>query len=46
VYRSDAGDFTAYGNGNWIMSRFMVDLPPGGTTTLTRGIVVAAVPAP
>jgi len=58
VYGEDAGAITAYGNGNWFMSRFVVDVAPGASHTLTRRIgvtptsgsdpfaVVAAVPAP
>lgn len=43
--------FEAYGNGNWIMTREQVEIPAGGTHTLTRRIVatrgdLAAVPAP
>ncbi len=38
--------FTAYGNGNWIQSRFRVTIPVGGTWTLRRRIVAAATTGP
>ncbi|SEF18673.1 PQQ-binding-like beta-propeller repeat protein [Jiangella alba] len=41
VYAGDDA-FTAYGNGNWIMSRFPVTLPAGGSYTLDRRVVAAA----
>ncbi|WP_161958409.1 PQQ-binding-like beta-propeller repeat protein [Ornithinimicrobium cavernae] len=41
VYADGAGAFDAYGNGNWIMSRFQVTLEPGVEHVLDRRIVVA-----
>lgn len=36
--------FQAYGNGNWIMSKFKVDLPAGGSYRLERRLAVAWAP--
>jgi outer membrane protein assembly factor BamB len=56
VYADASGPFSAYAAFNWVMSRFEVDIPAGGSYTLTRRLVVApgsdpaavldAVPAP
>jgi hypothetical protein len=35
------GGFTAYGNGNWIMSQRQVTIAPGATFTLARQLVAA-----
>lgn len=43
VYGEASGAFSAYGNGNWVMSRFEVTIPAGGTWTLDRKLVVAPV---
>ncbi|MFE7244647.1 PQQ-binding-like beta-propeller repeat protein [Streptomyces sp. NPDC057580] len=56
VYGTPASAFDVYAAGNWVMSRFQVEVPAGGSYTLTRRLVVApgtdaigildAVPAP
>ena len=56
VYGTPASAFDVYAAGNWVMSRFQVEVPAGGAYTLTRRLVVApgtdaigildAVPAP
>ncbi|GII33910.1 outer membrane protein assembly factor BamB family protein [Planotetraspora mira] len=40
VYGTPAGAFDVYAAGNWVMSRFNVDVPAGGSYTLTRKLVV------
>ncbi len=40
VYGTPATAFDVYAAGNWIMSRFNVDVPAGGSYTLTRKLVV------
>ncbi|GGL04234.1 hypothetical protein Sme01_66340 [Sphaerisporangium melleum] len=40
VYGTPAGAFDVYAAGNWVMSRFNVDVPAGGSFTLTRKLVV------
>ncbi|TDD49698.1 hypothetical protein E1286_13315 [Nonomuraea terrae] len=40
VYGTPAGAFDVYAAGNWVMSRFDVDVPAGGSYTLTRKLVV------
>ncbi|MCA0757614.1 PQQ-binding-like beta-propeller repeat protein [Paenibacillus sp. N4] len=42
IYDGDMSGMTAYGNGNWMMSRIQAELPAGGSYTLVRRI--AAVP--
>jgi hypothetical protein len=41
VYSTDSGDFTGYSQSNFTMSKFKLDLPAGGTHTITRRIVAA-----
>ncbi|TNB69575.1 hypothetical protein FHJ30_18515 [Arthrobacter sp. BB-1] len=41
VYTAESGKFTGYGFRNWIMSKFQVEIPAGGSHTLDRRIVVA-----
>ncbi|MEO3747627.1 PQQ-binding-like beta-propeller repeat protein [Plantactinospora sp. B5E13] len=41
VYGTPASAFDIYAAGNWVMSRFHVDVPAGGSYTLTRKLVVA-----
>jgi outer membrane protein assembly factor BamB len=41
VYGAESGEFTGYGFRNWIMSKFEVEIPAGGSYTLDRRIVVA-----
>ena len=41
VYGTPASAFDVYAAGNWVMSRFNVDVPAGGSYTLTRKLVVA-----
>ena len=40
VYGTPASAFDVYSTGNWVMSRFNVDVPAGGSYTLTRKLVV------
>ncbi|MFJ6079407.1 PQQ-binding-like beta-propeller repeat protein [Pseudarthrobacter sp. NPDC092419] len=42
VYTADSGSFSGYGLRNWIMSKFQVEIPAGGSHVLDRRIVVAA----
>jgi hypothetical protein len=42
VYTPESGAFTGYGFRNWIMSKFEIEIPAGGSHTLSRQIVVAA----
>lgn len=41
VYGTPASAFDVYAAGNWVMSRFQVDIAAGGSTSLTRRLVVA-----
>jgi outer membrane protein assembly factor BamB/predicted phosphodiesterase len=41
VYTPESGKFTGYGFRNWIMSKFQVEIPAGGSHVLERRIVVA-----
>jgi outer membrane protein assembly factor BamB len=41
IYEGD-DEFSAYGNGNWVMSRFQVEIPAGESYTLDRRVVAAA----
>ena len=41
VYTPESGKFTGYGFRNWIMSKFQVEIPAGGSHVLDRRIVVA-----
>lgn len=41
IYAEENRDFSAYGTGNWIMSRHHVDIAAGDSHTLTRRIVAA-----
>jgi hypothetical protein len=41
VYGTDSGPFTGYSQAIWTMSKFKLDLPAGGSHTLTRRIVAA-----
>ncbi|MGW1682724.1 outer membrane protein assembly factor BamB family protein [Saccharopolyspora sp. NPDC002376] len=41
IYTPQSGEFTGYGFRNWIMSKFRVEIPAGGSHTLTRKVVVA-----
>ncbi|TDE11505.1 hypothetical protein E1269_09610 [Jiangella asiatica] len=41
VYDGD-DEFSAYGTGNWVMSRFQVEIPAGDSYTLSRRIVAAS----
>ncbi|SDJ73591.1 Outer membrane protein assembly factor BamB, contains PQQ-like beta-propeller repeat [Nonomuraea maritima] len=40
VYGTPSDAFDVYAAGNWVMSRFNVDVPAGGSYTLTRKLVV------
>jgi hypothetical protein len=40
VYSPDGADFDAYGNGNWMMTRFDTEIPAGESFTLDRRVVV------
>ncbi|GIF78284.1 carboxypeptidase regulatory-like domain-containing protein [Asanoa siamensis] len=40
AYGTPASAFDVYAAGNWVMSRFNVDVPAGGSYTLTRKVVV------
>ncbi|MET8833157.1 hypothetical protein ABZV78_04470 [Micromonospora sp. NPDC004540] len=40
VYGTPASAFDVYAAGNWVMSRFNVDVPAGGSYSLTRKLVV------
>ncbi|WP_068397585.1 outer membrane protein assembly factor BamB family protein [Kribbia dieselivorans] len=40
VYAQGAGEFTGYGNGNWIMSQVPTEIPAGGEYRLDRRVVV------
>jgi outer membrane protein assembly factor BamB len=42
IYDPANDDFTAYGNGNWIMSKHHVDIAAGDSHTLSRRIVAAS----
>ena len=41
IYTPESGTFTGYGFRNWIMSKFQVQIPAGGTHVLDRRVVVA-----
>jgi hypothetical protein len=41
IYTAESGQFTGYGFRNWIMSKFQVEIPAGGSHTLSRRVVVA-----
>ncbi|WP_164842757.1 PQQ-binding-like beta-propeller repeat protein [Actinoplanes solisilvae] len=40
VYGTPASAFDVYAAGNWVMSRFNVEVPAGGSYTLTRKLVI------
>ncbi|WP_020387705.1 hypothetical protein [Kribbella catacumbae] len=42
IYSTDSGAFTGYSQSNFTMSKFKLDLPAGGSHTITRKIVVAS----
>ncbi|MFJ6280291.1 outer membrane protein assembly factor BamB family protein [Arthrobacter subterraneus] len=41
IYTAESGKFTGYGFRNWVMSKFQVEIPAGGSHTLSRRVVVA-----
>ncbi len=42
VYSAASGAFTGYSQSNFTMSKFKLDIPAGGDTTISRRIVVAS----
>ncbi|WP_165553717.1 hypothetical protein [Kribbella capetownensis] len=38
VYGADSGAFTGYSQAIWTMSKFKLDLPAGGSHTITRRV--------
>lgn len=42
VYSADSGAFTGYSQSNFTMSKFKLDIPAGGSHTISRKIVVAS----
>jgi hypothetical protein len=42
VYGADSGAFTGYSQAIWTMSKFKLDLPAGGSRTITRRVVAVS----
>jgi hypothetical protein len=42
VYGADGGAFTGYSQAIWTMSKFKLDLPAGGSHTITRRVVAVS----
>lgn len=42
VYGADSGAFRGYSQAIWTMSKFKLDLPAGGSHTITRRIVAVS----